>query len=412
MRAIFAAKRLIASSVLLSASMLAVPAHADRTGGLWMILGDGGNFEAGTTPNRVMHFAYAADIRDRSDQNAKIAEITRDANPKTIDARLKAMEIAEMDVVEIFEHPQAPGFKMVTMQFQCTKKLYRVAKAEWKERNSLQRFSGETEWQQYVPTDWQSRAYLVACFPEVWTPMAKAEMQEMGRTKAASKQDQLREYGVGLIGAWTKDEGINQVYRLTWDKMWASSATPIPFHHNRNAADEAEYQAWKAGNDAVIAQNEKDAPAVLAGIAALEASTTGELKAMDVEREFISAVNKTFKTKSKMAQKMFFGMEGLTEEEIATLWGAPKSVRDFGGTRIFQYSKVIDTRATETTYVPNVVVGNGQGIDPGYSEVTTQTGSLTECVMDLHLKPGGSKDGYRLVDFKGDLCVWDMSGFQ
>jgi hypothetical protein len=400
MPAIFTAKRLIASSVLLSASMLAVPAHADRTGGLWMILGDGDKFEAGVTPNRVLHFAYAADIRDRSDQNAKIAEIMRDSNPKTIDARLKAMEIAEMDVIEIFEHPQAPGFKMVTMQFQCTKKLYRVAKAEWKERNSLHRFSGETEW--------QSRAYLVACFPEIWTPMAKAEMQEMGRTKTASKQDQLREYGVGLIGAWTKNEGIDQVYRLTWDKIWAGSATPVPFHHNRNAADEAEYQAWKAGNDAVIAQNEKDAPMLLAAIGDLEAATTGELKAMDVEREFIAAINKTFKTKSKMAQKMFFGMEGLTEEEIATLWGAPKSVRDFGGTRIFQYSRISDTRATKIDLVP---ISDSSGAVTGYDEVKTETGSLSECVMDLHLRPGGKKDGYRLVDFKGDLCVWDMSGF-
>jgi hypothetical protein len=411
MRAIFVARRLIMGGLLLSGSILPVTAQAGSDGGLWMLLGDGDRLEAGSAPNRVMHFAYASNIRDLTDPNAKISEITKNPDPKTIDARLKAIEIAEMDVVEIFESPSAPGFKMLTMQFQCTKKMYRIAKAEAKERNSLHRFTGATEWQQYVPTDWQSRAYFIACFPEVWTPLAKAEMQEMGRTKAATKQQELREYGVGMIGAWNKTDGLNQVYRLTWDKIWAGSATPIPFHHNRNAAEEAEYKAWKAGNDAIMAQNEAAAPMLQQTIASMEKQITGELTGADAEREFILAVNKTFKTKSKMAQKMFFGMEGLTEEEIATLWGAPKSVRDFGGTRIFQYNKIIDTRATNTTYVPNVVVGNGQGIDPGYSEVTTQTGSLTECVMDLHLRTGGSKAGYRLVDFKGDLCVWDMSGF-
>ena len=294
LRAQFSSKSVFAGSILLGTSLLASPAYADRTGGLWMLLGDGDKLEAGVTPNRVMHFAYPADIRDRTDQNAKIAEITRDSNPKTIDARLKAMEIAEMDVIEIFEHPKAPGFKMLTMQFQCTKKMHRVVKAEWKERNSLHQFSGETHWQQYVPTDWQSRAYFLACFPEVWVPMAKAEMKEMEKTKAATKQNALREYGVGLIGAWTKNEGINQVYRLTWDKIWAGSATPIPFHNNRNAAEEAEYQAWKKGNDAIIAQNEKDAPAVLAGINALEGQVRGELKGMDEEKAFQDEIAKNF----------------------------------------------------------------------------------------------------------------------
>lgn len=402
----FSPKQLFASSLLLGGLLLSMPVHA---GELWMLLGDGDKLEAGVTPDRVMHFAFAGNIRNLTDQNAKIAEITRDPNPKTIDMRLKALEVQEMDVVEIFENPSAPGFKMLTMQFQCTKKLYRVVKAEAKERNSLHRFSGATKWQPYVATDWQSRAYFLACAKEIWEPMAQAEIQQMQQKKTVTTQTSLRDYGVGIIGAWTKDEGLNRVYRLTWDKIWVGSAKPVPFHHNRNASEEAEYQAWKKGNDAVIAQNAKDAPVLKQSIASLEGQVTGELKGMDAEREFILAVNKTFKTKSKMAQKFFFGTEGFTEEEIVQRWGVPKNIRDFGGIRAIEYSKVIDTRATKIDYVPNI---GTDGKTYGHTEVKTDTGSITQCVMNLHLKPGGNKPGYRLVDFKGELCVWDMSGFQ
>jgi hypothetical protein len=50
-----------------------------------MILGDGGKFEAGVTPNRVMHFAYPEHIRDLTDQHAKIAEVVKDSDPRTIE---------------------------------------------------------------------------------------------------------------------------------------------------------------------------------------------------------------------------------------------------------------------------------------------------------------------------------------
>jgi hypothetical protein len=379
-------KSIYSSALLLGAALLTTPAYADKTGGLWMLLGDGDKLEAGVTPNRVMHFAYPAHIRDLTDQNAKIAEIMRDTNPKTIDARLKAMEIAEMDVIEIFEHPKAPGFKMLTMQFQCTKKLYRVAKAEWKERNSLHRFSGETEWQQYVPTDWQSRAYFVACFPEIWQPMAKAEVQEMGRTKAATKQAGLREYGVGLIGAWTKNEGINQVYRLTWDKMWAGSATPVPFHHNRTAAEEKEYQAWKKGNDAVLAENEKAAPMILSSIAAHEGQVTGQLKGLDEEKAFQDEIAKNFK---KHKSKYYATFKGLTEEQLVEVRGVPTSTTTNGNLRSILYAYSTAWR-TETPVHDNS--GNVMGTNVDFQTLN--------CDVTFKLRVGGSQAQYRVVDYQ------------
>lgn len=53
MRRQFVAK-LIIRTVLLGAALCVTPtAHADRTGGLWMLLGDGDKLESGIKPNRV-----------------------------------------------------------------------------------------------------------------------------------------------------------------------------------------------------------------------------------------------------------------------------------------------------------------------------------------------------------------------
>jgi hypothetical protein len=397
-------------SMLVGLALGTSVAKADEpTGGLWMIIGDGGKLEEGVTPNRVMHFAYAADIRDLTDTAAKVAEIARSANPRTLEARLKALEVKEMDVIEIFEHPTAPGFKMVTMQFQCTKELYRVSKSEWKERNSVQRFGGATEWQRFVPRDWRSRAYLIACFPEVWTPLVQSELQTIARTKAVSDQDELREYGLGLIGTWRKNDGINQVYRMTWDKIWAGTATPIPFHNNRTPAEEAEYQAWKTRNDAIIAQNERDAPAVLASINALQGSIRGELTAMDAESAFMRKVAANFSQKNKSSQDRFLALQGWTEREIVDFWGVPNGVRDHMGTRSLDYKSRVDTRRTEQV---NIDIVDSQGQVVGSTTETREAGYLSECDLTLFLEEGGSKPGYRLVDYRlnGTGCTWDTLG--
>ncbi len=393
----YSQKHLFSSALLFCTALLTPPAHADKTGGLWMLLGDGDKLESGIKPNRVMHYAYPAHIRDRTDQNAKIAEITKNPDPKTIDARLKAIEVAEMDAVEIYENPMAPGFKMLTMQFQCTKKLYRVVKTEAKERNSLHRFSGATEWQAYVPTDWQSRAYFVACFPEVWGPMARAEMQEMGKTKAATKQAGLREYGVGLIGTWTKDEGLNQVYRLTWDKVWAGSATPTPFHHNRTAAEEKEYQQWKRGNDAILAENEKAAPAILSAIDGLKGQAKGQLKGLDEEKAFQEEIAKNFKNKSK-----YYGtFKGMTEEALVDVRGTPKATSNHGNLRMIKYSYTTDNSKTVVTDTDHKGAVTGTAID-------RQT---LNCDVTFKLRVGGNQPQYRVVDYVIERDITNLGGF-
>lgn len=374
---------------------LIAPTHAST--GLWMMLGDGNKLESGVKPDRVLHFGYAANIRDRTDQNAKIAEITRDPNPKTIDARIKAIEIQEMDVIEIFENPKSPGFRMLTMQFQCTKKRYKIVKSEQKERNSLHRFGGATEWQEYVPSDWQSRAYFVACFPEVWAPLLKADQEELKRTNAVPKQAALREYGVGMIGNWAFNDGINRVYRLTWDKIWAGSATPTPFHHNRNAAEEKEYQAWKKGNDAIVAENEKNAPAILASIAGLEGQVKGELKGMDEERAFQNEIAKNFKGKSQY----YNVFRGMTEEALVDVRGAPKATSTHGSLRLLTYSYATDNSKTVVTSTDSRGAVTGTAVD-------RQT---LHCDVTFKLRVGGNKPQYRVVDYTIKRDMTNQGGF-
>ena len=47
--------------------------------------------QTGSKPNRVMYYAYEGWMFDRTDPGTKANEIMRDANPKTIDARIKAL---------------------------------------------------------------------------------------------------------------------------------------------------------------------------------------------------------------------------------------------------------------------------------------------------------------------------------
>ena len=109
-------------TVLLGVALcVIVPAQASANK-LWVVLSDGNSWDTGRTPDRTLHFANAGYIRDRTDQSVKIAEIMKNPDPKTIDARVKALEVQEMDVVEIHENPKAPGFTQLTMQFQCLQK--------------------------------------------------------------------------------------------------------------------------------------------------------------------------------------------------------------------------------------------------------------------------------------------------
>lgn len=379
---------------------ISTPANAK---GPWMALTDGNSFETGTAPNRTLHFANASYIRDRTDQNVKIAEITKNSDPKTMETRLKALEVQEMDVIEIYENPKAPGFKQLTMQFQCLQKRYRVVKAETVERNHLHRFSGETDWRQYTKGDWQSGAYFLACAQEIWIPLI--EKDEAAAKKAGIEASQMRpndlksiqEYGVVVVGVWSSREGVDKVYRLAWDRVWAGKVTPTPFHHNRTPAEEKEYQAWKKGNDAIVAENEKNAPAILASIAGLEGQVKGQLKGLDEEKAFQDEIAKNFKNKSKY----YNTFKGLTEEALVDLRGAPKAASNHGNLRLLTYSYATDNSKTVVTNTDSRGAITGTAVD-------RQT---LHCDVTFKLRVGGNQPQYRVVDYTIERDMTNQGGF-
>lgn len=381
------AKRINVGLLLFGATLLmTLSAHAND--GVWMLLGDGAKLESGSKPDRVMHFANGARISDMTDQNVKIAEIMRDSNPKTIDARVKALEIKQMDIVEIHENPGAPGIKVVTMQFHCGNKQHRILQSESIERNNLHRFGGASEWQTYVPTDWQSRAWFLACFPEVWVPMVKADQAEMKQTGKVPKQAALREYGLGMLGNWSNSDGPAQAYKVTWEKIWAGDATPVAFHHNRTPAEEKEYQAWKRKNDAVIAENERNAPMLESAISGLEAQVEGQLKGMDEEKAFQEQIAANFR---KHKSKYYSTFKGLTEEQLVDVRGVPTSMSTNGNLRSILYAYTTDTRHELT-----ILDGNGTPV------ATEMAGQLLSCSVTFKLRVGGDKPEFRVVDYVVD----------
>ncbi|MEQ1531348.1 MAG: hypothetical protein ABL925_18690, partial [Methylococcales bacterium] len=169
-------------------------------------------------------------------------------------------------------------------------------------------------------------------------------------------------------------------------KMWAGSATPIPFHHNRNAADEAEYQAWKAGNDAIIAQNEKDAPMLLAAIGSLEGQVIGELKGMDEEKAFQDEIAKNF---GKHKSRYYGTFRGLTEEQLVETRGVPTTSSNHGNFRMIVYGYRQDTRQ-------EVVITDGKGVPVG----TDVIGQVLNCDVAFKLRIGGNSQQYRVVDYQ------------
>ena len=196
----------------------------------------------------------------------------------------------------------------------------------------------------------------------------------------------IQEYGVLAIGAWSSSEGVMKVYRIAWDNVWAGTATPTPFHHNRTAAEEKEYQAWKKQDDAIRAQNERDAPMILSGIAGLEGAVTGELKGLDAEKAFQEEIAGNFK---KHKSPYYGTFRGLTEEQVVDVRGAPTSMSTHGNLRLLVYAYAQDTRQ-------EVTIRDGKG-NPVGSDVVRQ---LLRCDVTFKLRVGGNSQNYRVVDYQ------------
>jgi hypothetical protein len=195
----------------------------------------------------------------------------------------------------------------------------------------------------------------------------------------------IQEYGVVVVGVWSSREGVDKVYRLAWDRVWAGKATPTPFHHNRTPAEEKEYQAWKKGNDAILAENAA-APMLATAIAGLEGQVQGQLKGMDEEKAFQDEVVKNF---NKHKSPYYGTFRGLTEEQVVDVRGAPTTTSKHGDLRLLVYAYSQDNRQ-------EVTIRDGKG-NPVGSDVV---GQILNCSVTFKLRVGGNQPQYRVVDYQ------------
>jgi len=334
--------------------------------------------QTGSKPNRVMYYAYEGWMFDRTDPGAKANEIMRDANPKTIDVRIKALKQVEIEVLQVFESPKSPAFMRMYLVFDCGKRQYFIKEAEAIARNNVPHKSSRAEWQA-VPNNWLDRAHFVACEEETWRQAGHDDLTE-SRKSGKGGQPRMQALGLGMVGEWGGTRAEPEVDNFTWKTFWADGSRP-PFTDKRTPKEEEIYQAHIARNKQVQAENQNAASQIDKMTAGIE----GQLKGMDSETQFQNEIAKNF---SKHPNRLYDVYKGMTEEQLADSRGVPSGSSTSGNLRSIVYAYAQDTRH-------EVAIRDGQGNVVGMQEA----GQLLGCEITFKLRVGGNKSEYRVVDY-------------
>lgn len=172
---------------------------------------------------------------------------------------------------------------------------------------------------------------------------------------------------------------------VTWAAIWNDVKKPEFTTKKTREQIDAEYEA-------TLAKAKK-----LFGDATADAEK--RLKDMDEEEAFMIAVRRTFQSKDKKFHTLFYSMPGWDEAQITNAWGAPVRAGWDGDTRflVYRYQDTVYDQVQTTT---DIIKCQGGGC--GKVGETTNTDSVARavsCERYLYLRPGGSKDGPRLVDY-------------
>ncbi len=352
----------------------------------WIHIGQTGN-----KPNRVMYYAYEGWMFDRTDPGAKTNEIMRDANPKTIDARIKALKQVELEVLQVFENPKSPAFMRMYLVFDCGKRQYFIKEAEAIARNNVPHKSSRAEWQA-VPNNWLDRAHFVACEEDTWRQAGKDDLTE-SRKSGEGAQPRMQALGLAMVGEWGGTRAEPEVDNFTWKTFWADGSRP-PFTDKRTPKEEEIYQAHIARNKLVQAENQKAAGQIDTMTAGIES----QLKGMDAETQFQQEIASNFK---KKGSKYYSTFKGLTEEQLVDVRGVPTTASTHGDLRLLLYRYSKDDRGTA-----NVLDGNGNKVGE------QQVGHLLHCDVTFKLRVGGNKPQYRVVDIDMNLDMVHEGGLK
>lgn len=339
----------------------------------WLLLGQTGN-----KPNRVAYYAFDGWMFDRTDPNVKANEIMRDHNPKTIEARVKALRQVEVEVLQVFESPKSPAFMRMYLMFDCGKRQYYIKEAEAIARNRVPHKSSRAEWQP-VPNNWLDRAHFVACEEETWRQAGSDDLTT-SRKSGKGAQPKMQALGLGMVGQWTGPSKEPQVESFTWEKIWTDGTRP-PFNDDRTAKEEKIYQEHIARNKQTLEENAKAAGQIDSMMAGVE----GQLKGMDEESKFQEEIAKNF---SKHPNRLYDVHKGLTEEQLVDLRGVPSGSSVNGNLKSIVYAYMQDSRH-------EVAVRDGNGNVVGMQE----TGQVLGCEVTFKLRKGGSSPEFRVVDY-------------
>ncbi len=172
---------------------------------------------------------------------------------------------------------------------------------------------------------------------------------------------------------------------VTWAAFWKDATKPKFTTTKSREQIDAEYAAIKSKAQETISGSIADSEKRLEGY--------------DNENAFMASVRKTFQAKDKKFRTLFYSMPGWDEAQITAAWGSPLRAGWEGSTRTLTYHYK-DTVYDQVQSTVDII--QCQGGACGKVGETTETKSVARtanCERYLYLRPGGSKDGLRLVDY-------------
>jgi hypothetical protein len=330
----------------------------------WVVVGTDG-----ATPNRNMYFAEMNNVNKRFDTGNTTLEAFMQGASKSKDVSQTLADATYYRVyaVQVLENKNDPDTISYTVEVRCKQRQVRLAQAVAWNRNGTQETNAQNQWFA-VPDNWLARVHTIACEQDKVSKAALA-------AKAQNSMDPLTAIGMVYVGAHALYTELSDV---TWKNFWKDG--------NR-----AEYTTLKTPDE--IEKARKEALAQLSAaresLSQTQTRVQTNLDNQTAEEAFIKTVNNTFKSKPSEQRNILYQMEGWTEEQIVGFWGVPRKVSELAGTRALEYYTERDNRA--------IVV---------QQNIVREVGQLSTCTMTLYMKPGGSKPGWRLIDYtvRGQNC--------
>ncbi len=294
-------------------------------------------------------------------------------------------DVSTVEVLQIFESADRQANTMYAVVVDCLRDRMKLTQIEslFRDAKGISQPSPDTDWFSTPQSVWLHNVRTIACNRQG----IDAAIKESARTQAA---DPLLELGLMPVG----DFGMfstGPLRELTFSVFWQDAVEPS--FAKMTAAEEREMRERIDKSFANYKQT-------LESFTTLAETSLGQ---QETERQFLTGIRSTFAKKAKRPRRLFYNMEGWTEDLVTGLWGQPTATSQHDGITAFEYYATVDNRQT---YIEQQIETDQKGLVIHMQEVEREVGELQFCAMTLFLKNGGSKPGLRLIDYeiRGDNC--------